>query len=816
MRKKIETWFQGTAGIIHDRPWRFIVIALMVAAGLSFQMSNLRIDTSNESYFHPTDPVLTVYDDFKARFGTDELVIVAVEASDVFDPAFLHKLEALHKELAYNVPHLADITSLVNARNTRGGGDRLIVEDLLEDFPETQAELKALKARAMSNPLYINRLISPDAKMTSIILETELADTAAPDDVLAGFGEGSAAGHTGVHKKGRTKNEIAETVVNTVEKITAQFDARDFHIHLAGLPVVLKVQKAAMMKDMGRFLMIAVLVIGSCLFLMFRRISGVLLPLMVVTLSLFSTLGLMGIFDVAFTLPCMILPSFLLAVGVGAAVHILSLVFKEMGHGEDKRTAVVYALGHSGIPVVVTSFTTAIGLASFATTALAPVAHLGIFGGTGVMLSLFYTIVLIPALLAVFPLKQIKEKPAAVRAHDRFDHIMDWIAAWVARRPKTITAITVLLMAFGLGSALQLHFSHHVLHWQPQSWECRQATERIDKAMGGTVNIEMVVDTGKENGLYDPAILYDLDRLAQELKAFDDGKVRVANASSVADIIKEIHQALNENRTQFYKVPDNAALIPQEFLLFENSGSDDLEKVIDSTFSKARLTIQVPWLDIFYYNGLLKKIQTSFQTTFENRATVTTTGLLQLFVHTVKAATRSMAQGYVTAAVLVTLMMIFLVGGVRMGLVSMIPNLAPVIFVMGLMYWLKLPLDTYTMMIGTIALGLAVDDTVHFLNGFRRYISQGLTAQAAIRSTLRTSGRAMLITTVVLALGFFMFTFAAMLNIKRFGYLTGLTLVLALLADFLSVPALMILMNPSKQTAIQSIPMPKEKKGALS
>ena len=589
-----------------------------------------------------------------------------------------------------------------------------------------------------------------------------------------------------------------------------KYDCKGFDIQLAGIPVVLKVQKEAMMKDMGRFMLLALLTIGIFLFLMFRRLSGVLLPLLVVILSLFSTLGLMGLSNTPFTLPSMILPSFLLAVGVGAAVHILSLAFREVGHGENKRTAIVFAMGHSGIAVLMASITTAIGLASFATTALAPVAALGIFGGAGVLLSLFYTILLIPALLAILPLKQKKAKPSSVRAHDRFDHLMDWITERVSRRPRTIVAVTVLLMVAGLGSALQLHFSHHVLHWQPSSWPCRQATERIDKVMGGTVNIEIVVNTGRENGLYDPEILKNLDRLARELKTFDDGKVKVANASSVADIVKEIHQALNENRPDFYKVPDNADLIPQEFLLFENSGSDDLEKVIDSSFRQARFTIQVPWLDIFYYTGLLEKIRASFQTTFADRATVTTTGLLQLFVHTVRAASLSMAQGYIAAAVLITLMMIFMVGGFRIGLISMIPNLAPVIVVMGLMHWLNLPLDTYTMMIGTIALGLAVDDTVHFLNSFRRYFSEDMTAKEAIRNTLRTSGRAMLITTVVLALGFFMFTFASMLNIKRFGFLTGLTLVLAVLADFLSVPALMMLMNPLKKTASNFIPISNE------
>lgn len=806
MRQRIESWFKSAAGMIHDRPWAFIIVSVLVAAALSSQIPKLKIDTSNESYFHHTDPVLNVYNDFKAQFGTDELIIVAIEAPDVFDIAFLHRLKKLHNELADNVPHLADITSLVNARNTRGETDRLVVEDFLENFPQNKAELKALKERAMSNPLYVHRLISPDAAMTSIIIETELGDTRAPDDVLAGFDEQGAGGQTIKKQVGRTKNEIAEIVVSTVKEITDKYNGKGFRIQLAGVPVVLKVQKEAMMKDMGRLMMLALLTIGTCLFILFRRISGVFLPIMVVVFSLFSTLGLMGLFNVPFTLPSMILPSFLLAVGVGGAVHILTLVFRELQHGEDKRTAIVYAMGHSGIAVVVTSFTTAVGLASFSTTALAPIAFLGIFGSAGVLLSLFYTIVLIPALLALIPLKNKKAKPALKRANDSFDHLMDKITEFVSRRAKTITVVTIVLMIAGLGSALQLRFSHNVLHWQPPSWDCRQATERIDKVMGGTINIEIIVDTGRENGLYDPAILKDLDRLAKELKVFDDNKIKVANASSVADIIKEIHQALNENRPAFYRVPDNAALIPQEFLLFENSGSDDLEKVVDSSFRKARFTLQVPWLDVFYYTGLLKKIQTSFQTTFENRADITTTGLMQLFVHTVKAASLSMAQGYITAAILITIMMILLVGGIRMGLVSMIPNLAPIIFVMGLMHWVGLPLDTYTMLIGTISLGLAVDDTVHFLNGFRRYKTQGLNAKEAVRQTLRTSGRSMLITTVVLALGFFMFTFASMLNIERFGYLTGLTLILALLADFFSVPALMILLYPEKQITTISIP----------
>lgn len=815
MQKYIESWFKAAAGVIHDRAWFFILITGVMAVGLGLQISRLNIDTSNESYFHKSDPVLTAYNDFKAQFGTDELIVVAIEAPDIFRRSFLRRLEKLHKDLAENVPHLADITSLVNARNTRGEVDRLIVEDLLEHFPESDTELEALKERVMTHPLYRNRLISKDGTMTAIIIETDLADTQAPADVLSGFDDEVSGADTVAKNRGRTKNEIAETVVTCVQGITENFDADGFRIHLAGSPVVMKVHKTAMMRDMGRFLLLAILTIGICLYLMFRRLSGVLLPFLVVILSLFSTLGLMGLCGVSFTQPNMILPSFLLAVGVGASVHILALVFRRLGQGEDKRSAIVYAMGHSGFAVVITSLTTAVGLASFATTALAPIASLGIFGGAGVLLSLFYTILMIPALLAILPLKQPTGKSTPARSYDRFDGIMDWVMEIALRRPKMITIMTFLFLAAGLAGALQLQFSHDTLEWLPSSWDCRRATETIDRVMGGVLNIEVLVDTGVENGLYDPEVLKHLDRLAGELETFDNGRVRVAKASSITDVLKEIHQALNENRPEFYTVPDNPDLIPQEFLLFENSGSDDLEKVTDASFRLARFTVQVPWLDAFYYVPLLQKIKTDFQAVFGHRATVATTGLLQIFVHTVEAAARSMAQGYIIAAVLITLMMILMVGGLRMGIISMIPNLAPVVLAMGLMYLLRFPLDVYTMMIGTIALGLAVDDTVHFMNGFRHYFNDGDDAREAIRKTLRTSGRAMLITTVVLAVGFFMFTFASMRNVIRFGGLTGFTLLLALAADFFSLPALIMLMHLSPRSVSQPIRISEGQKGVL-
>ncbi|MEE4354018.1 MAG: MMPL family transporter [Desulfatiglans sp.] len=798
VRNRIERWFQAMAGVIFDWPWLFILIVAALLGGFVVQIPKLRLDTSNESFLHKDDPILSVYEEFKEQFGQDELIIVAVEPPDIFDLAFLEKLKQLHNDLVENVPHLAEITSMVNARNTRGEEDRLIVEDLLEKLPENRVDLKALEERVMSNPLYLHRLISPDGRITSIVLETELSATMGDDEeVLSGFDED--LGNTKTGQEQAVKSDvIANTALDAVERVVENYRADDFRIYIAGSPIVTRTLKASMIRDMRRFLLLATVAIGICLFILFRRLSGVFLPLIAVFLALISTLGLMAWCGIHFNTPHMILPSFLLAVGVGAAVHVLTLVYHHFDLNGDKREAVLYALGHSGLPILLTSLTTAAGLVSFATCEVAPIAYLGVFAGAGVMMGLFYTILLLPALLSIIPLKS-RPLEHSRSHHARFDRVLEWVTCFSTGHSKSITFISLALLGVSLFSAAQLHFSHNVLKWLHPDWDARKATEKIDHDMGGTINLEVLIDTRKENGLYDPEILKSLDTLAREIEGIEEDRVKVAKAVSISDILKEIHQALNENRRDFYVVPDNPALIPQEFLLFENAGSDDLEKVTDSRFQLARFTIQLPWQDAFYYVSFIKDIEKRFNAALEDRADITVTGMLSLFNRTLAAAMKSMAKGFLYAGLTITLMMVLMIGSVKIGLISMIPNLTPVILSMGLLYWLNMPLDMFTMLIGAIALGLAVDDTVHFMHNFQRYYAETKDVTESVRKTLHSAGRAMLVTSIILSIGFFLFMFASMQNVVRFGLFTGITVLLALMADFFTVPAMMVLIHPSSE-----------------
>jgi predicted RND superfamily exporter protein len=804
-RKRIELMFEAWTRILIKFRFPILFLVLLPTFLIGSQVRNLSIDTSNEGLLHPGDPILTTYNEFRDQFGRDDILMLAIKSDDIFTIPYLTKLKNLHDQLEAEVPHVNDITSMINARDTRGQGDTLLVDDLLRHFPATDQDLAEIKERVMANPLYRNQLVSADSTFSTILIESDTYSSAGLKevDVMSGFDDeltfptDDQSYAATDHPAFLTDKENSQMVAKA-EAIARSFNGPDFEIYIAGSPIVTHTVKQLMMKDMQKFLRLAVLTIGLCLFIMFRRISGVLLPLLVVAFTLITTLGLMAKYGVQFKVPTIILPSFLLAVGVGASVHVLSLVYQRLRKNDSKEEALVYALGHSGLAIVMTSLTTAAGLASFATAKVAPIADLGMFSSIGIVLSLLYTLILLPTLLAIFPLKP-KKAQALDSSPSGFDRFFDWVAVITTSRPKLIVALSLLVVVVFAAGIPKLRFSHNLLSWLPEQMPVRVATETIDHNMRGSVALEVVLDTGSENGLYDPLVLQAMDDLGTKLENFEQESLFVGKVISVTTILKEIHKALHENRPEMYRIPENEALIPQEFLLFENSGSDDLQDFVDSRFSKARVTIKVPWRDALSYVPFISKIENLFKTTFagitveEKPVTITTTGIMSLFARILYATMYSAAQSYGIAILVITVMMILLIGDLRIGIIAMVPNISPILIVMGIMGWFSIPLDMFTMLVASIAIGLAVDDTIHFVYNFKKYYQESGDVHQAVRHTLHTAGRAMLTTSIVLSIGFFLFMFASMHNVFNFGMLVGLAIVIALLADFFLAPSLMAL-----------------------
>jgi predicted RND superfamily exporter protein len=773
--------------------WFLIAAMSLFALGFASQLPKLTTDTSSENYLKPGDPDRVVYDRFREQFGRDTKIAIGVDPPEVFDLGFLRRLSEFHEAIEADVPLLDDVTSLINIRNTRGEGDRLIVGDLLEDFPETEDELAAFKAQVMSNPLYEDFVISRDGSFTSLIVETQAySSLGGADELLDGFEEESdlAEGQAAPFLTGEENARI----VDAIYEVGARFDAPDFRVYITGSPVMTEYLQDRLREDMGKFMAVAVVVIAVFLFALLRRFAGVVLPLLVVILSLVTTLGIMAVAKIPVTVPTQILPSFLLSVGVGYAVHILVIFLQRYDEGGSREESLVHALGHSGVPIVMSAMTTSAGLISFTTAELTHIAVFGIVAPVGVLVALVYGLVLLPALIAVFPIRR-KPRSAADRHSSRTDRALQAVGGTCGRNPWKVTVVAFGLAAFAAAGAVQVRFSHNPMEWFKEDSVIKIAAKAIDERLGGSLPMEVLIDTGVENGVYEPAVMNGIDAMHKRIGQFIADGINLGKAISITNVVRETHQALNENQSDFYVIPQDRQVIAQELLLFENSGTDDLEEIVDANFSVARFTLRMPDGEAYDRADFIRDATIDFPKLMGDDVEVTVTGLSVIMNRTMSAVVHSLARSYVLALILITPLMMWLIGSLRRGLVSMVPNLLPILLTVGFMGWMGIPLDIFTLLIGCIAIGLAVDDTIHFIHGFQRHWQQHGDSARAISETLETTGKALLFTSLVLSTGFFIFALSSLNNLIAFGVLTGFAILMAFIADITITPALLTLVS---------------------
>jgi len=445
-----------------------------------------------------------------------------------------------------------------------------------------------------------------------------------------------------------------------------------------------------------------------------------------------------------------------------------------------------------------TSLTTAAGLWSFSFSEVAPVSDLGLYASAGVLVGLLFTLILLPALISLISFAH-KEPVADEKGYTRMDRMLISIGSFATGRAKLVVVISAALITCAVFFAAQLKFSHFPLQWLPEDNFARLATEKVDERLQGSLTLEAIVNTGATNGLYNPEVLYAIEKVSSNINDIATGEMGVGKVVSFVDIIKETNRALNENRQEYYSIPTSSDLIAQELLLFESSGNNDLESMVDANYSKARITLRTPFIDSLEGKRFIDRAQSYFDQEFEGLAKVSFTGIGTLMTVTFEQAIYSSGVSYLLAFSVITVLMVLLVGNIKIGLISMLPNVLPILFISMIMVIFKMPLDMFTLLIGAIALGLAVDDTVHFMHNFRRYEVQYNDVDKAVRLTLMGTGRAITLTSIVLALGFLVLTFSKMNNMFDFGVLTASAIIVALLADFYLMPAIMKLIISDKK-----------------
>ncbi len=790
LRDAIEARFErwGHVSARHRHPIIFVTLALSVLLGAS--LPELRADTSTRSFLHRNDPARIEYDAFLEQFGSDQLILVMLQPERIFDPAFLDKLRGIHEAIRDEAPFVHDVTSLINVRETRGVDDELIVRGLLDDPPHSGAALDAIQRRARESPTYRNFVLSADGRTTAIVVELQ---TSVDDegDELGGF-EDAEPTQVAEPPILRLDSEQERAAVDAIVTIVDAAREPGLVVHVTGGPVTTAQLTDQMSEDMALFLVVSLVAVGVFLFALFRRLSAVLLPLGVVLLSVMSTFGVMAAVDRPLGIPTQILPSFLLAVGIGGTVHLLTIFFRRYDAGESCEEALAGALHHSGLAIVMTGLTTAGGLVSFVVAEIQPVADLGIFAPIGIGLGLIYCMVLLPAVLHCLPLKRLPAREPG--RPDWIERVLTAIGDRCVHRPRTVLACMSGVLVVALIGTTRLDFSYDPVGWFPPEHPLRAATDFANDELGGAVSLELVIDSGQENGLHEPAFLRELEALQTGIDGMQgSGGVRIGKSASIVDVSQEIHSALHENRPELRVIPDDRQLVAQELLLFENSGSDDLEDVTDPMFRHARMTLKLPYSPPTHYRPFIARIDELAQERFGANGEVTTTGFVRLMTRSLDAISISLRKSYLIALAIITPLMFLLLGTLRTGIAAMVPNLAPIALTLGMMGWLGLPLDTFTLMIGSIAIGLAVDDTIHFMHGFRRFHDACQDTPLAVRQTLHTTGHALLVTSLVLSLAFFVYGFASLANLARFGLITGTTILTAFVADVTLSPALMAL-----------------------
>lgn len=782
LKKLCNEIFGGIARWSFRHKWLAICIVLALFIPLVLQLPKLTVDTSNESFFRPDDQVLVDYNEFRNQFGKDEFIVAAISSPAIFDLDFISKLRDLHNEIEAKVPHLDELTSLINVRNTRGEADELDVEDFLEKWPTDQSDLDTLQKRAGENTLYENFILNKKNTFTSIMIKPLACN---PNSEEIRQDEGTCQPMT------NTQNR---EMVMALSSIVKKYNKEDFRIYVSGMPIVIEYLNITLEKDLAIIIPMIFLMVIIFLGLLFKRITGVVYPVLVFTISLVSAIGVQALLGIPMTNITTILPSFMLVISISDSVHILALFYPAYQRTGNREEAIVAAMKHSGLPVLMTSVTTAGGLVSFVAAEVAPIADLGVVTPIGVFLAFVYTVLLIPALLAVFPVK-LKESLSVKIA--TLDKIFAQIVSITCERQFVVIGFFTLLLGLAIAGIAQLRFEHNALKWFPKDSEIRLATEKIDQEMKGTVSFDVVIDTGTVDGLYDPAFINALETVANKFSQYQAEELFVGKVLSLATVLKETNRALHENEQKYYSIPTNRELIAQELFLFQLSGSDDLEGLVDQQFSKTRFTMHVPYRDTSKYKNLVKDVKAEMARQFPG-STISATGVNSLFVEILNNVMKTMLRSYTVALLLISALMIIMLGKFRMGVLSMIPNLFPIIVIMGIMGWFGIPLDFGTILIGSITIGLVVDDTIHFLHNFGRYYDEYGDPTRATNRTLNTVGRAMVVTSLVLAAGFLCDLFSELTLNKYSGSLIAATILVALIADFLLIPAILSLVYKKK------------------
>lgn len=759
-----------------------ICILIMVGIGL-YGASLAQQDNSMDSYFDESDVTYQNYLRYIERFSSDEVAYLLYAAPEKehgpFDLEVMSKIHQLTETLETEVPFARKVTSLTNVEFIQAEGDLLKIDDLLADFPETQQEMLRIRDLALSKPIYVNSIVSADARYGAIVVEMTRTSTD-PIDRLRLDPEA-----------GNDISNLYPQVPNTaIRNILDRPEYEGIEFWVSG-DVPMNAEYNEVIGEEIGLLTITVILLVAPIGLLFlkNKLLALLAPIGIVLSAIIMTIGFMGFAGLSINLFFLMIPSLLCAVGVAQAMHMLLACQHANDEGHTGSDAIRVAIGKVGTPCLLAALTTAIGFLGMTVSDMRAIAELAFYSSFGVIIAFLLSITLLMSLASRSKATVATTgKPQGVRMQS----IMQWIADLNINHSKFVFAVCLGTAIIAVIGVTRLHIDFNFLEEFKPSNEWRQDTEVINDKMGGLLSVIYVFNTGVDDGIRNPELL----KAIESAQSVAESHEVVMDSLSIVDIVKELNQALNADNPDFYRLPDDRETLAQLLLLYEISGGEEMNDVLDINKSGTALQIRLKLVSAEKVRPFLTAMDKHLTANPVDGVTVEVSGVGRLWVQMADYISATQIKGYSVVFVLILIVMSQAFGSIRIGLLGMIPNLFPILIVLGLMGWLNWHLDYVRLLLATIAIGIAVDDTIHTLAQLRTEFARHGKYREAISSALKAVGPAIVSTTAILTVAFLTYLLSSMATMASFGILLSFTMVAALLADLFLLPVLVLWLKP--------------------
>ncbi len=760
------------AEFVIKNKWGVLIGSLILVMGLASQ-GKMEFDGDYHVFFSKSNPELEAFDALQEKYTKDDNVILVLSPSNgnVFTKENLTAIEELTTS-SWNTPYSSRVDALTNFQHTRAEEDDLFVEDLsYESSLKTEDEIAEIKRRALKEPLLVNRILNTTGSVTAVNITVKLPGIDSAKEIP----------------------EVTASVRKMIEEFKEKYP--NFKVHSSGLVPLNTAFFESSMNDMGLTLIMLIIVIITTLILT-RNIWSTLATLVVVLFSIMSAIGFVGIMGIKLTPPSAVFPTMILTLAVADSIHILITMLQKMRVDRlSKVDALVESIRLNFMPVFITSLTTVIGFLTMNFGDVPPFWDLGNVTAFGMTMAFLFSTTTLPAIMSIFPVKS-KEVNTVVSTKKNWYSVF---GNYVVDRPIKLTVISVVVIGILGFLATKNTFNDEFINYFDKSVKFRTDTDYISENLTGIYNVEFSIGSGESGGINNPTYLKKLNGFENWLNE----QPEVIHVNAFSEVARRVNRSMHGDNEAYYRVPENREEAAQYLLLYELSlpFGLDLNNQINVDKSESRVTVTLKNIDSPQMIAFANRGEQWLKDNTPKEMHALGVSPMLMFSKLGFRQADSMFKGNIIALILISLILMLALRSFKLGLLSIIPNVTPVIIGFGIWAMYKAQINTGMVVVFGMTLGIIVDDTVHFMSKFLRARRElGYTAKEAVVYAFETVGKALVTTTIVLLAGF------AVLSTSSFAlnsYMARITVVIilsALIIDFILLPSLLILTSKKNES----------------